>query len=237
MVFCSKMRRYVGYCWILPLLLSVYLPFLSYKADAASGKKQKYDTTKFARLCVPDGKAALSSTDRRGHAVLQKILEVTPPRSLEMTDSSPHKAACWMIYDDPKKVSPSSSSFIQRYALTVFWFATAGNKWDEKDDWLSKKDECLWYGVTCTRSMTGTKHVTALDLGFNNLVGLLPRELALLTAMEDIDFHGNEVQGVLPTAIFDSWKQLKILRLHMNGLFGMLPTQIGLLTSLREFLK
>ena len=98
----------------------------------------------------------------------------------------------------------SQSKLLQRFALATLHFTTTQSDrkpWDwpmAADDpnagkthghWLSRKHhECSWYGVICGFR----KNVVALDLGFMKLDGLLPRELGLLSRLEDVDVHGND---------------------------------------------
>jgi hypothetical protein len=97
--------------------------------------------------------------------------------------------------------------------------------------WMSEKQsECNWHGVECN----WRSQVVDLDLGFLKLDGLLPRELALLTDLRDLDLHGNDLQGVLPHQMFLSLQKLETLRLYMNGFFGHLHREIAGLKSLKE---
>jgi Leucine-rich repeat (LRR) protein len=97
--------------------------------------------------------------------------------------------------------------------------------------WMSEKHhECTWHGVECNWRST----IVQMDLGFLKLDGLLPRELALLTDLRDLDLHGNDLQGVLPHKILVSLTKLETLRLYMNGFFGALHREIAGLTSLKE---
>lgn len=132
-------------------------------------------------------------------------------------------------------VKASSQQFAQRYALAVLYYATQGDeKWEIKTDWMSGKHECSWYGVVCGDTPLDRHTVVGLDLGFNQLNGLLPRELALLQNIIEVDFHGNDLQGIIPHGIMFAWKKCKILRLHMNGFFGELHSEIGHMVSLEE---
>ena len=64
--------------------------------------------------------------------------------------------------------------------------------------------------------------MTGLDITFFGVGGILPRELALLNNLKELDLHGNDLQGVLPHMAVVNWKQMESLRLHMNGFFGEL---------------
>jgi Leucine-rich repeat (LRR) protein len=97
--------------------------------------------------------------------------------------------------------------------------------------WMSEKHhECTWHGVECNWRST----VVQMDLGFLKLDGLLPRELALLTELRDLDLHGNDLQGVLPHKMLVGLTKLETLRLYMNGFFGALHREIAGLKSLKE---
>jgi Leucine rich repeat len=116
------------------------------------------------------------------------------------------------------------------------------------------KHECEWFGVVCQHhwkvAMHGlfipswifaaisgnTRVITGLELSFLKLNGLLPRELSELPYLQELDVHGNDLQGVLPHKIVASLHQLQYLRLQMNGFFGAIPREIvnGLSHSLTE---
>ena len=78
------------------------------------------------------------------------------------------------------------------------------------------------------------KKVKKLILGYMKLDGILPRELALLKKLKELDLHGNDFQGVIPFKMLDSLSNLEYLRLHMNGFFGSLYQEIKGLKSLKE---
>jgi hypothetical protein len=157
------------------------------------------------------------------HKTLQFLLQTTGATTLKNKDSAQHKAACWILTKD--KRSKKKTHVSQRYALAVLYYMTQGDtKWNERTNWLSpNKSECSWMGIQC--NMWGT--IVGVDLGFNNLTGLFPRELKLLTQLRDVDLHGNEIQGVIPNSVLQAWTKVVYLRLHMNGLFGQLPREIG----------
>ena len=210
---------------ILTLFFAVVVTVVA--AKKTKKKKHKYDTSKYLGMCLSKPKR-LSS--RRDHNALQWLLQTSGSNSIAVSTTHQHKAACWILHDDPKHL-PTGKSFQQRYALSVLYHATQGDKhWQIKTNWMSKKSECEWYGITC--NLFGD--IIEINLGFNELNGLIPREMALLQKLQEVDMHGNDLQGVLPYAIMHAWKDLKILRLHMNGFFGSLHSEIAHMTSLQE---
>lgn len=209
------------------LLISfVILLFLAAVTAAKKKTAKKIDTSKYASLC----KNKPRLTSKRKHAVLQELMQISGERVVVIPESAQHQAACWILHDDAVTAKPGSKRLYQRYALAVLYFNTGGKHWKESNNWLSKKNECKWMGVMCNFRNT----IVDLDLGFNNIEGMLPREMSLLKNLVEIDFHGNEVQGVLPLKCLEEWSRLKVLNLSMNGFFGKLPKEIGNLRSLRE---
>ena len=65
--------------------------------------------------------------------------------------------------------------------LLLYIYSTNGTSWDGNTEWMSDFDECGWYneGEGCKDGV-----LVGLDLWFNNLVGTIPNELALLSTFE-----------------------------------------------------
>lgn len=211
--------------------------------------KQKYQKPKIVikakhlQMCA--GKPSLKT--KKDMQMLTWLIESSGETQLLSTASPQNKAACWMLHDDIKQSrNRNKDIFMQRYALATLhvsstklnttawdWPLAADDTTAEKvrGHWGSTKfHECHWYGVTCNFS----KKVTALNLGFLKLDGLLPRELFLLTSLRELDFHANDLQGVLPNKMLDSLSRLEYLGLHMNGFFGSLPKEVTGMKHLKE---
>jgi Leucine-rich repeat (LRR) protein len=207
------------------------LPLL--QADAAT--KLNIDTKRYARICA--NRAPVEDNDKRAHAIIRLAIESSSLTSILSKESPQHKAMCWMIHDDPRKVDPrgNKAKFLERYALVALYSNTKGPGWSRSDNWVTKESECDWYGIKCSRPMFSMKpRVTAIDLGFNKVTGIIPAEIGYLTELTDLDMNGNSLQGVLPQLMFRNLKKLKRLNLHMNDLFGGIPKELGLLKNLKE---
>lgn len=207
------------------LLVSCLLGAVIAKKKAKT-KPYQYDTSKYANLCTS------YTIPKHQHKTLQWLLQASGASTVNNKESAQNKAACFILVKDKKRSKANSLALKQRYALAVLYYMTQGDtKWEERDSWLStSKSECSWMGIQC--NMRG--HIVGLDLGFNNLTGLFPRELKLLTKMRDVDLHGNELQGVIPNSVLEAWTGVEYLRLHMNGFFGQLPREISKLKNLKE---
>ena len=73
---------------------------------------------------------------------------ITPAEILTNELSPQYKALHWMAYEDILRRQPdtdfSVKKIIQRYALSVIYFATAGELWRDSALFLSNLDECSW---------------------------------------------------------------------------------------------
>jgi hypothetical protein len=141
----------------------------------------------------------------------------------------------------------------QRFALAVFFFATAGAEfWNS--DWLRVgTHECEFDGVICadrddeyyeddhdgglassTSSPRGRLAVTSLELHQRSLLGALPQELAWLIHLEQLDLHLNRLHGTLPPLLFQELSKLNYFDIGFNDLTGSLPDDWSAMTSLRH---
>ena len=96
-----------------------------------------------------------------------------------------------LIDQDPLRLSGdlTTARLLQRYTLLVLWFYTNGTTWANNTKWLVDPNECDWHGVTCSSSTSedGVRHVEEIDLTSNNLRGLVPADLALLSTLHHLD--------------------------------------------------
>lgn len=219
--------------------------FLHQSIGTEAADTTKIDTRLYKKLCVTETRSydEVKDNDMRGHAILRLGFEVTSYASLLTQESPQNKALCWLLYDDLRKTDPrgmwkrySRERFLDRYALVTLYMNTEGPQWIRSDNWLSKKSECLWYGVRCGRMglLLMSERVLEVDLSFNSLSGIIPREIAYLSELRDLDMNGNSLQGVIPHLMFTKMSKLTTLYLHMNDLFGRIPNELGQLSNLRE---
>jgi len=117
------------------------------------------------------------------------------------TESPQYRAMAWLAQDVQQNqytFASASDRIVQRGVLAVFYHSTFGaTQWANSTSWLdSAASECTWYGVTCA---DGTTTVTSLILKDNNLVGELPRELGLLSTLEELTMFENTIGGTIPS--------------------------------------
>ena len=198
----------------LVLLLSLSLSSLC-EAKTATQKRPLYE--KHKNLC-----RGLPNLTKKNEKDLQFFFK-NVGESKVVAQTPQNEAVCWMLRQGRSYES-------QRFALAVTYYATKGDQWDSNANWMTTKHECSWYGVMCNVFRT----VVDLDLGYIEMAGLVPRELALLTRVRDLDLHGNDLQGILPHRMLIGMEKVQYLRLQMNGLFGSIHKEIARMKNLKE---
>lgn len=173
---------------------------------------------KYTNMCN-----GIPTITRKHDKTLQWLFQNVGEANIVSKSSPQHEAACWMLRSG-KKFTP------QRFVLAVVYYATKGAKWDVNTDWLTSKNECSWYGVECN----SFGKVINLDLGYIKVDGLVPREIGLLSELQDLDLHGNDLQGVIPHKLMTGLKKLEYLRLQMNGMFGAIHKEIVNMKNLKQ---
>lgn len=121
----------------------------------------------------------------------------------------------------------SAAVYPDRVALTTLYGETGGAYWKETANWLSEAPLRDWYGV----ETDDEGHVISLDLGYNNLKGRLPRELALMDRLETLRLIGNGLTGHIPSELA-RLERLAALDLSVNLLTGPIPAELGRLENL-----
>jgi len=213
-------------------VLSFSLLWLSFLPLCGSKKTPIDLTDDLLHICGPN------KLNKRQQQELKWIIAATSRHAVLNQNSPQQRAACELLGSGGR----SQARLLQRYALVVLHYTTNRTAWtwtNAVDEphliphdgyWMSLRDECTWYGVTCNTGGT----IRGLELGFLELQGILPRELGLLSQLRTLDLHGNELQGVLPPKALSQWPKLEYLYLQMNGLFGALQREVQELTSLTE---
>ena len=128
-------------------------------------------------------------------------------------------ASSWMLYADNFYLSPDSTQFLERYILSVLFFAMDGPEWSNSyASWMeSDKHHCEWSGVKCDTDL----FVTNINLASKNLHGTLPYELGNLSSLRVMDVHSNQIVGGIPQEM-NKLNELVSLVIYDNDL------QVGL---------
>ena len=114
-------------------------------------------------------------------------------------------------------------------ALISLYNKTNGPSWMRQANWLSDLSLSVWYGVeTDTNS-----RATALTLEDNNLFGVIPPTIGVLTKLTNLSLSGNNLRGRLPVQL-KFLENLVELNLSDNFLVGNVPVELGNLLQLER---
>ena len=121
-----------------------------------------------------------------------------------------------------------------RFALATLYYSTTGESWTNNAFWLSSVNECFWW--TDSASSCRGSQFAFLELVNNNLNGVLPPELGLLSGLSALVIESNlGVVGSIPEAL-SSLSDLQELSLQSNSLVGTIPeaslVQLTMLSSM-----
>ena len=122
----------------------------------------------------------------------------------------------------------------KQFALATLYFATNGTNWKNASNWLSPTAHiCDWFPGRFGEECYEPNGFRSLVLSNNDLQGLLPPELGLLTGLDVVKFAGNALHGTIHTDIWASWSQVQVLDLYSNRFTGQLSTTLGSFMNLR----
>jgi hypothetical protein len=134
-----------------------------------------------------------------GNRVRQVILSIALQGGAEFDDPVSYQSQALGWAEQTIPVETSDEEIIAHYALACIWFATndvpnywsdSPGPWIESTNWLdlSGKGKCGWVGVNCNE----LNETAALELYNNNLSGIMPNEIGLLsTTLLVVDLEGN----------------------------------------------
>jgi hypothetical protein len=111
--------------------------------------------------------------------------------------------------NDDDNVGVPIFPLVQRYALMVLFFGTSGELWNDKP-WsdLVHVHECNFMGVDCDGSKG---QALTLDLQYRKLRGRLPDEAGLLTQLTSVNLMANNLEGSIPSFIYNELTDLGTL--------------------------
>ena len=99
------------------------------------------------------------SVDDRKMAIAKNIMDISGEGGFDDVEHPVYRAFSWIVEDDPLRPCPDDTNLLQRYALSLLYFATNGDEWIKCDrkgnancngqQFLSGSHECSWGGITC----------------------------------------------------------------------------------------
>lgn len=159
---------------------------------------------------------------------IQELESVSGYEALSLQGSPQRRAVGWLSSIDQSDMEATDAGLLQRYILVVLYFATGGEQWIERENWLSASlHECQWSSaISCKTDPSNRQIVTGLDLSRHGLTGELPPEIGYLSQVENFIAAKNALNGTLPQSTFNMTR-LAVFDVHSNALEGSIPGTIS----------
>lgn len=137
---------------------------------------------------------------------LLALIEPLAGTSVRSVGTPQYKAIDWMVNVDPLQLDFESRNLdvvLDRYVMVTFYFATGGENWTDKYNFMSKKNVCLWNvpgaapgdqprGIKCNDD----NEIVSIHLEGNNLDGMIPPDLALIQPLKMLSLGENNLRYV-----------------------------------------
>ncbi len=142
-------------------------------------------------------------------------------------------AAEFILYDDAQDISVRDPTFLERYALAVFYYANGGcsGDWITSTNWMdpvNATNHCgmadgtgKWHGVFC--NLQG--RITEVKMSGNYVTWKLPKEFVAFTELSTLEVSDNRMVGELPSEAI-SMPKLFTLLLNNNDFEGVFPFDV-----------
>ena len=215
-----------------------------------------YSMAQSTSLPIMPSWTLLRGRSNRFQPMKEMFIEISGEKVFLDTNTPQYRALAFLSEQDPLKLNPMdpiiSTQIIQRYVLSVLYFATNGPSWKHRVYWLTGQHECGWQYVICSDVQEGS----ATDAGKNQRqkIGLTGGNKFNPENMDD-DFSdfadsdlglgkGRIITGLklydnglagnsLPLELVEL-KYLHIIDLGSNNLAGTIDTYFSRFTHLRE---
>jgi hypothetical protein len=139
---------------------------------------------------------------RRRFAVFRSTLAIESDPSAFFDPNSPQSQALqWLVSQDQTITLDNLDRLTQRYAIMVLFYACGGENWSGYLTPLSQEgetNECDLPDFTCDEFGS----IVYVKLINQEMVGRLPDEIGLLTALAGLNLANNDLEGTIPDALF-----------------------------------
>lgn len=211
----------------------------------------------------PTNTPSVSPTFSQKEALRDSIAQITDGRTLQAmgTPGSPQNRALEWLADDPNITSYLQRRVVQRFVMATLYYSVTTTSFSPQafaasqtiealQTWMDyDTNECAWFTSWFENKLACGSDDVFKNLALRNIAlkGSIPTELALLTKLNALVLHNNELTGTIPRE-FGEWTSLgtsaislvllllsttilthifslfaEILDVHSNLLIGRIP--------------
>jgi Leucine-rich repeat (LRR) protein len=177
-----------------------------------------------------------------GESALKSQLEyLLSDLSIFFDDASPQYATLAWLAEENGDIDQARLE--TRFALATVFFSTKGENWYDGLNFLSSDHKCGWTSEGQDVGCNDDDQVTSLIVDGNNLRGAIPKELMVLSNLEELclsnntygaENHKPSISNPNILHSLGSLTNLKILDLSRNLLEYVIPSEFGQLTNLES---
>lgn len=170
---------------------------------------------------------------KRFQLMKDKFIEISGEEAFFDINSPQYRALLFVAEDDPLKLNPNdpsvSTQIIQRYVLSVLYFATNGPSWKQRVYWLTGQHECGWQFVLCS-SIQDENNYNATSSDKNKL-----QKIAIKGDVSNPENIDDDFSDFADSDVgLGKGRVITGLKLYNNGLLGgFLPIELVELKYLR----
>lgn len=229
----KRRKKYLCYGAIVLVIVAVSIVVPVVLLVGGGGKTVEVEAPpSIAPSGAPSSVPSSAPTTDSFSALLEYLitLEVTQEGTFNDRSSPQYQAALWLADVDDREEDPAK--MLQRYAAVTFYYATSGDNWKlcgknspscGDTPWLTPDDECEWFSLSCEDDGLITQ-INFPATG-NDLIGTMPAEMSLFTALKRFLAPENSLKGDLDVA-FGKLSTLQTVAMPDNRLEGTIPTGI-----------
>jgi hypothetical protein len=129
------------------------------------------------------------------------LITESDPTTFFDPDSPQSLALQWLVYQDQTISLDNLDRLTQRYVTMVLYYACGGENWRGYTTPLVEEvetNECDLQGFDCDEF----GNITNVKLAARGMVGRLPFEIGLLSALTELDLFNNDLEGAIPDSTY-----------------------------------
>jgi len=218
-------------------IIHIKVVFVNYLADATDISVEIMEADPYSFIEIPERNQSIDFLGSGDSAEVNFKVHVTADAFLNQRIRFYTHVKTGGMEDMPDMFSLGVNRSIDalHQSLIALYIATRGDHWNDNTNWSTTtmptlKELNQWYGITMREGW-----LSGINLSYNNLTGIIPRELGDFSQLRILNLLGNHLSGSLPSEI-QRLSQLRRLNIGSNDLTGNIPSDLGNLGQL-EYLQ
>ncbi len=199
----KRLKKIFRACWVTTLFLAATIIMVKGHRNEWLGSTE-YGNGRLQSLFAP-------RRSKRYKPMLEKLIYISGEEALQDETSPQHRALIFLSDQDPLALNPEDplvyTQLVQRYILSVLYFAMSGPMWEHRTYWLTGQHECGWIYVLCAdiKDLGNATDYEKGNVGDDNnddseYYDVLDADLGLGTGkiVTGLKLYNNNMHGTIP---------------------------------------